>query len=211
MYIDAIVAIIILFTMVQGYRKGFVFTLLHMVSWIFAVVLGFVFYPKIVNFINDKTSLHNTIHTSISNKLMDDASSATSQVVNGLPSIMQNAMNSATNSVAVSISDGISNIILNIIGFMIIIVIIKLISLTISTLFSKKSNQGIIGGLDGLLGLLAGGIKGVVIVFIFLALLVPITSLWGNTILLDSLNDSYIARDLYDNNLIFVVLNDFLK
>lgn len=210
MFLDITIGVIILYTMVQGYRHGFVHTFFQVAGWIVSIVLGFALYPKITEFLKDKTNFYDFVQGSIAGKILGEASAPTGKLIENLPSMLKEAVNSATNTLAISVSDGLSNIIFNIIGFLAILIIIRFAFFLLTTLFSKKSNDGIIGGIDGLLGLLVGGIKGMVVVFILLALLVPITSLWGNPFLLDSLGGSYIAKDLYDNNLIFLIATDFL-
>ncbi|WP_027400314.1 CvpA family protein [Anaerovorax odorimutans] len=217
MYLDIIICVIIIFTMVQGYRHGFVYTFLRMAGWLISVILGFICYPKVTEFLKTKTKLYSVVHEKISDNFLENTSSAapdsSSTAIHNLedlPSAIHNIVNSITNSITSSISDGLATIIFNILCFIIIVIVIKAILFFITSLFSKKSNDGIMGGIDGILGLVMGGIKGLIIVFVFLALLVPITSLWGNTVLLDSLDTSIIADQLYDNNLIFVIMKDFL-
>ena len=58
--------------------------------------------------------------------------------------------------------------------------------------------------MDGFVGLLFGFVKGIIYVFILLALLFPVATMANTdtyTLLMDSLYASNIALELYDNNL----------
>jgi hypothetical protein len=82
--------------------------------------------------------------------------------------------------------------------------------LLFSSLFSKKHNDGIIGFLDGSFGLIAGAIKGLLLIFILLALLVPVISLSSGNGLASALEASRIAGTLYDNNYLLLIVKTHL-
>lgn len=211
MWVDVIIAVILVYTIIQGFRHGFVHTFIHTIGWLLAVVLGFVWYPYVIDFLKDKTDFYDSVHAKIAERFSENAGSATNSLLESLPRIIRElfteAFENATNAMASSFADSLSIIIFNIIGFLVVVIGIKLILLFFTSLFSKKSNDGFVGGLDGLLGLVAGGVKGLVIVYILLALMVPITSLSGSTMIIEELEGSVIGSYLYDNNLILEVID----
>ena len=90
----------------------------------------------------------------------------------------------------------------------------KIILFFLTIGLSKRRAKGFTGFLDGLLGLLAGFLRGVVFVFLFLALLLPIVNLVSPTsteLILSGLDASYFTRTLYDSNYLVLVINDFLS
>ena len=81
-------------------------------------------------------------------------------------------------------------------------------------IFSHHGNEGFVGIMDWLLGLLLGAILGIVYVFVFLALLLPVVGLFmpeNCETVLGWLDNSLIAGDLYDNNILLILFRDFLN
>lgn len=214
MWVDAIIVIILIFTIVQGFRHGFVHTFIHTVGWVLAVILGFVWYPHVITFLKEKTGFYDTIHGKIAERIAENAGNAADSAMTGIPEVIRDlldkAVDSATNAIAVSMSDNLSNLIFNILGFLVVAIVIKLFLLILTVLFSKEKNSGFIGGIDGLFGLLAGAAKGAILIYILLALMVPITSLSGSTFLIDQLDGSVLGSYLYNNNLILGLVKGFL-
>lgn len=214
MWVDGIIVIIVIFAIIQGYRRGFVHTFIHTVGWIIAVVLGFVWYPHVIEFLKEKTGFYESIHGKIAERIAENAGGASNSAMTGIPEVIRDlldkAIDSATNALAVTMSDSLTNLIFNIIGFLTVAVAIKLILMTVTFLFSKEKNGGFIGGVDGFFGLLAGALKGIILVYILLALMVPITSLSGSSFLIGQLDGSVLGSYLYDNNLILKMVKGFL-
>ena len=66
-----------------------------------------------------------------------------------------------------------------------------------------RNSKNLLGTVDSSVGLLFGSIKGAIIIFLLLALMFPLTSLFAPQYihtLNEQLNNSYIAGYLYDSN-----------
>lgn len=214
MWVDGIIVVILIYTLIQGFRYGFIHTIIHTLGWLLAVILGFVWYPYVIDFLKNKTNFYDSVHTKIFEKIAENTANASDSALNGLPEIIRDvidtAIGTASDAIAGSLADGLSNIIFNIIGFLVVAIAIKLLLLFITSLFSKTSNEGLVGIIDGFFGFLAGGLKGIIIVYILLAIMVPVTSLTGSEFIIDKIDSSVIGSYLYDNNLIFLVIKGFL-
>jgi len=178
------------------------------------VVLGFVWYPHVIQFLKEKTEFYDSVHGKIAERMAENAGNTTDAAMTGIPEVIRDlldkAIDSATNAIVVSMSDSLSNLLINIIGFLVVAIAIKLVLMLLTMMFSKEKNSGIIGGMDGIFGLLAGALKGVILVYILLALMVPITSLSGSAFLIGQLDGSVLGSYLYDNNLILKMVKGFL-
>ncbi|MGI6732363.1 MAG: CvpA family protein [Anaerovoracaceae bacterium] len=210
MWIDIIIVIILIYAIIQGFRNGFVRTLFYTVGWLVAVVLGFAWYPHVVDYLKEKTDFYHLVHGKVLDRFTESAGTATGSIIDSLPNVLQDlfaqAFENAGNAMASSFADSLSHLIFNLIGFLVVILVMKLALSIITSLFSKKSRGGIVGGIDGFLGLLAGGATGVIIVYISLALLVPFASLYGSTTIMNGLEDSIIGNYMYNNNLLLALL-----
>jgi uncharacterized membrane protein required for colicin V production len=214
MWVDGLIVIIVIFAIIQGYRRGFVHTFIHTVGWILAVVLGFIWYPHVIGFLKEKTGFYDAIRERIAERVAENAGNTADSVMTGIPEVIRDlldkAIDSATSAIAVSLSENLTSLIFNIIGFLAVAAAIKLFLMTLTFLFSKEKNDGFIGGIDGFFGLLAGALKGVILIYILLALMVPVTSLSGSSFLIDQLDGSVLGSYLYDNNLILRMVKGLL-
>ena len=80
-------------------------------------------------------------------------------------------------------------------------------------IFSKQYNGGFFGFLDWVLGAVMGALSGLFYVFVFLAIIAPVTALFMpglSETLMESLAESRFAGSLYDNNFLLLIFRDFV-
>lgn len=213
MWLDIAVLVIVLGSTILGYIQGFMRTFLHTVGWLLAIVLSFAWYPMVVDFLKEKTGFYDAMENSISSNIASSAEGAAADSaagLNGLPDILAQGFQAAADAVADSVAGNLTQVLFNLLGFLVVAAAIKLIFFILMSLFSKRSNDGLTGWFDGIFGAVFGGAKGIVIVFIFLAFLVPITGLSQSPLFLDALGSSKIASALYNNNTILSVVQQYL-
>ena len=198
--------------MVQGYRRGFVRTFLPTLGWFIGLGAAFFCSPKLKTLIVENTTLYQSVYNAVSEKVSTTLSPAEMQGT--LPTIVQEFVSKLTDTLSGSIATGISDFLFTVLAFLLLALGIKWIIFIIFSLPSRrKGGTGLPGLFNGLMGLLFGLIKGLVIVFILLALLLPVASLAEPkylTLLLDNLEHSRIAIELYNNNLILLIVRDFM-
>ena len=211
MILDVIIAFIIILAMAFGFREGFFYTLLHMAGWIISIVAAFVLASKFKTFLLGNTDLYGRIHSSLANRFTDaisiDRISAT------LPTVLKDLIDSLTRQAAEAASTSVANLFFTLIAFLIVMSAIKLILFLLLLLLSKRHNGGARGIIDGILGLLMGFIKGVFAVSVLLAVMIPLTGLFDAALsrtLTGWLDSSYFAGTLYDNNILILIVRDFL-
>ena len=143
-------------------------------------------------------------------KLSANATETTDPITSGLPTVLQDVIESAENAVTSALADGFSGFLFNVISFLLVVLAVRLVFLLLASLLGKKNQDGVIGFVDGILGLAAGALKGILLIFFLLALLVPVITLSGGDFLTESLVASKIAGPLYDNNLILLIIKGSL-
>lgn len=211
MIFDVIVAAIIILAMVFGFRRGFVYTFSHTLGWLGAMIAAFFLASPLRTLLSDKTGLYDSIYGLFLNKLSGSAD-ALSTSTDTFPLIMGQVSTAAENAAAV-LSERLAELTMLILCFFMILIVAKVILFFLTIGLSKRRTKGFTGFLDGVLGLLAGFLRGVIFVFLFLALLLPIVNLISpasTDLMLNSLETSRFARTLYDNNYLVLVINDFL-
>ena len=107
----------------------------------------------------------------------------------------------------------IAELLLTILCFVAIVFLLRVVLGLLGRAFSHKYNEGFAGVMDWFLGLILGSVLGVLYVFVFLALLLPVVGLFMPEqceTVMGWLDSSVIAGDLYNNNLLLILFRDFL-
>ena len=208
MIIDIILLFILTVITALGFRYGFIYTFFHVTGWLIALLSGFILTPTLKSYLIEGdifyTSIYNRVLSNLPNGFEIHSIEA-----NGIPNILKNLINEYSLDLSNDISRYITDMLMTIISFLIIVVIIKIIMYLIISLFSKKNNNGSTGIIDGILGLAFGFIKGMVVVYVILAIMIPVVNIASpehTFTILTNLDSSVIAKDLYDNNPILLLI-----
>lgn len=211
MVLDVIIGIIVVAIMGYSFRRGFVYSFLRTIDWILAVVAAFIWSSKLGEFIMEKTDIYTNMLTKTQEKFKDSMAEATSEM-NSLPTIFGDIVSDATNKVASDMAVVVTDRIFGIMCFAIIVIGVKLVIFALITLLSKENNDGFLGFTDGIAGMAVGFVKAMIVVFLLLALMLPAVNMLSpehTDAVMKSLDNSYFAGDLYDNNFLLLIVRDF--
>jgi len=197
MVLDVLIAFIVIYAMAFGFRAGFVYTFLHTIGWIVAIVLAFVWSPKAKELIEENTGVYDAIQRAVAEKFADAAEAG--RFAEALPGMIANSV--------------ITDFLFTVTAFLAAMFVIKLALYALIRLLSKKYHRGFRGVIDGFLGLLIGFVKGIFVVFILLAVMIPALTVIDSasaSVVLGWLDSSNYARTLYDSNIFVLIVRDFL-
>ena len=212
MVFDIILVAILAIAMVKGMRSGFVYTFIHTVGWLLAALMGFVWSPKLQDYILANTEFRDKLYA----KFLDKFSQSLSfrdETIENMPDILRKVFEEATSGMTASLAETVTDVVFVTLCFVAVVFAVKILLYLIAALFSKKNQDGVAGFTDGLLGLAAGFVHGLLIVFFLFAFLTVFNSFLPETMSLkiaDSLSESAFAKDFYDNNLLLLVVRSFL-
>lgn len=213
MILDILIILIIAAAGILGYRKGFVHTLIHSVGWAISLVFAYLLTPGGCDYAKDRTGLYPWIHTIVEKKC-DVSMSAIDTMTNSLPPGIAPAVEGYSSDIVGGIADQVTNIFATILVFAALFVIFKLIFFFFQLRFSKDYNDGFVNFADGLFGMLFGFFKGFLLVLVLLAAMLPLINMLSTgltELLTEQLAASHIASLLYDDNLILMLLNSYMK
>lgn len=209
MIFDIMVLAILAAAMVFGFRRGFIYSFVNTLEWIGAFIGGFIG----CRILADQLAMHTDLDEAIYLKIFENVSESFDSVTSSadtLPLILNETVDTAALTATEALAERITELTMVIVSFLVIFFAIKLICFFITTALSKRHNDGFIGFFDGILGLIAGGIKGMLMVFLFLMLLVPCLNLMSpasTEVALRGLENSYLAGTLYDANFLMLVMS----
>ena len=211
MVLDIAVAVVVVGAMAFGFRNGFAYTFFHTAGWALALVLAFVCSPWVKNALVQNPGVYTPIQQSLLERFSDSLLSR--QLANALPDLLQSATQTLVGQTAEYASLLIADLLITIISFLLVVFVAKLVFWLLAGSLSKKRGKGTRGFFDSVLGLSFGFIKGMILVFVLFAVMVPVAGLIDpryTEFLMEGLRSSYFAGTLYDNNLIILIVRDFL-
>lgn len=207
---DVIVCAILLLSAVMGAKKGAAQTVVSFIQWFACIIAGFLLCSKAKGFLIDYTNLDDAINRYILSNLQTSVES--SGPYQAMPALFSDWINDASDTFVYGASAAITSAIMTVIAFLCVIFGIRLLAFGLVRLFSRKYHGGVVGFFDGFMGFLFGAVRGLIYVFLFFALLVPILGLiWPglSEAIVKSMDDSYIAGFLYNNNVLLILVRDF--
>lgn len=210
MWMDIVVVIIIVLSMVDGLRRGFIRTATDTFGWIIALILAYIWYPSVAFFIKTNTDLYTSVLHKITLKLSISGNGTLDEFINGLPPAVGDAIRSVAGQASTNLGATIAETLFNIICFVAVVFLIRLVLVIFASLISKGNKDNIIGGLDRLAGLFAGTIKGIIVVYFFLALATAVIGFSNGNFLKSSLEKAPLTKYMYEHNLIFIVIKGVL-
>lgn len=186
--LDLIVVLVILLYAFNGWRRGLILSVFSILGYILSLVVAREFSPILTKYIVNNTGLDTWLDGLLSK---------------GIRNVTQ--MNVPTSSV----SDLATNTVINVICFFIIFAITSMVIFNIARLINGVGRLPVIGELNSLGGLVFGTAKGLILVFIVLALSQIIVNT-GNTILKQKIEQTVVVEAMYDNNPILYLIKEIV-
>ena len=213
MILDIAILSVMVLTIFFSMRKGFAMSVVGFFKGFVSLFIAWVFCDDLAVWLARSTSVGTRIAEKVSSGLSVKWES--SDIYQALPDLFKdNGNGTAADALIIDGSAKIANLFLTIISFVAIVFLLRVVLAAVGHIFSHHGNEGFVGIMDWLLGLLLGAILGIVYVFVFLALLLPIVGLFmpeNCQTVLEWLDNSIIAGDLYDNNILLILFRDFLN
>ncbi|WIF95846.1 CvpA family protein [Caminicella sporogenes] len=224
-WVDVFFISIIAIMGLRGLYMGLVLSFFSIASYIFAGIAAKIYYPILTNFILEKTNLITKIQSFILGKLKilavgKDVFKGTEQVnifkIMNFPKALQdlllksdtlqqynqNVMDNMYNHVSLVIT----KMIVDLISIVVVFLLVKLLLNIIGFILNSIASLPVINSFNRLGGLIFGILKGIIMVYIIFALITPITVLSYDNSIVESLNNSYLAKYFYDYNIILDML-----
>jgi len=209
---DILAAVILLFSMIQGARSGFARTLVSFVQWFGCIIAGFFLCTSVKEYIIRETTLDEAINSYILDHIGTTIEESTAY--QSIPSLFGEWLNRNPSGFVYGTSASLTDVLLTIIAFLAVIFAVKLLCSIFILIFSKENHDGFIGFMDSLVGFLFGAVKGVLLLFLTFAFMVPVLSLLPGTLsetIRDAVDQSQLASFLYDDNLLLILVRDLFS
>lgn len=233
-WIDVIVLLIILLAALRGAIKGIGDTIVRIASILGGVILGTALSGKVSAFLMTtkiSTSLHDHIYEIIrgdeagqpglttgesANPVADTINSTPADPVgNSISKSLGNIISNAADQASDAVADRLTEIAVGIIGFALILVAVALAAALIRALIRQgRKSSIVIGFTDRLLGMVLGAVRGLMIAWVAVALLIPVTTLIAPEnvpSVMEALQQTTVAKVIYDVNPFLLIVRYILK
>lgn len=212
MVMDIIILAVLMLTIFLTMRKGFAMSVVNFFKGFVSLVIAWIFCDDLSEWLMTKTEAGVNTMNHISENLT--AKWESSDIYMALPDLFKEGGGSEfSSSLIMDGAEKLASILLTIICFALIVLGLRLVLAIIGSLFSHKNNKGFTGAMDWILGLVLGIVLGLIYVFVLLALMVPVLGLimpeHCQTVM-TWLDESFIAGDLYNNNLLLILFRDLM-
>ena len=213
--IDLIVIGIIFLSTFLGYRKGLIGVAFKIASFIIAIIITLILFKPISNYIINNTEFAQTIENTIVQKL------STAEIENGqikqensnLPEVivnyinvgLQDTVNEAKDSIVKMVARNLAETIIDIIVIIGLFIITRLLLLFAKAILEAISEIPIIKQFNKAGGILYGILRGLLLIYLTLAIISLILPMLDKTAILNIINNSIITKILYNNNIILMI------
>lgn len=214
-FIDLIVIALVLLSTFLGYKKGLIGVAFKILSFLIAIVITILLYKPIANYIINYTSLDDAISNTIvdklsstkieSGKVVKEESNLPEVVVDYINNGVEETVNQAKDNVVQIVAKNLSENVIYIISMIGIFIITKIALLFAKVLLEAVSELPIIKQFNETGGILYGILRGILLIYIILAILSFVLPMLNKTTILAYINQTVLTQMLYNHNLILML------
>ena len=201
--IDLVIVAIIALCILIGYHKGLTGSLLKIVSFVLALIIAFILFKPVSNFIINKTDWDENLEQAIKQSFLkqEEQKPEEEKTQENMPDVITNyinesvekAGNEAKTAIVESTARNVAIMIINIAVAIGLFIVSRII-----LLFIKQC--------DKLGGVVYGLLQSLVIIYIALAIISFISPMINNTSFIIALQKSFIGSAMYNNNLLLKII-----
>jgi len=221
--IDIIIIAIFLICIFVGYRKGLTGALLKIVSFVLALVIAFILFKPVSNFVVNNTNWDENLEQAIrqmateennSNQTDQNTENTDENSNQAMPSVITDYINKtveqagtdAKNAIIDSTARSVAVTIINIAVWIGLFIVSKIILLLIKGLANLITKLPIIKQFDKTGGIIYGLLQALFTVYLLLAILSFVSPMIAQTGIIKWIQDSYLGAMMYNDNLLLKLI-----
>jgi uncharacterized membrane protein required for colicin V production len=214
--IDIVIVLIIALCVFFGYKRGLTGSLLKILSFVLAIVIAFILFKPVSNFVINNTTWDDSIKESIQQFITEKitAEEETGEANTDLPKVivdyidetMAESANEAKEVAIENTAQSVTTLIVNAGVWIAVFIIARILLIFIKFITALIAKLPVIKQCDKLGGIIYGVLEAFVILYVILAIISFISPTLNNAEFIDSINKSFIGSMLYNNNLLLKIL-----
>lgn len=231
-WVDVIIAIILIYNLFKGFTKGFVRSIAGLLGYFVCIVIAKIYYKSVAIYISTEYKWFLDLKTSISNRIISSFSSSSSSgqlASEGSDPLVLNSLNLPSNikgdflgfftelrgmksgvSSAERFADYFSSFILNGLAFLLIFLVCLIIIMLAAKILDSFVKLPLFKQVNQLSGILFGGIKGCLIVYLIMTVVVFTSPIMSATALMDGIRTSILGDFFYNYNIFLFIIDNIV-
>ena len=208
MIVDLIIGVIIILFLIIGYKKGLVFCLINLATFIVAIVLAFALCSPVAELVKNTTEVDENMKAFIISH-MPGGEDIDLKANEQLPDPIKNAIDDSVTSINEAkekaidaTATEITNNVLKAICFVAIFFLVKILMWVLKLVSRIFTKIPVIEQINSLGGMIVGTLEGIIIVYVVFGVISLISPMLTNTAIVDSINDSFFGKMMYNNNIV---------
>ena len=213
--IDLVIIAIIALCVLVGYHKGLTGSILKIVSFVLALIIAFVLFKPVSNFIINKTNWDENLEQAIKQSILKDEEKTNGEtqqenmpevITDYINNAVEKAGNEAKTAIVNSTARDVAIMIINIAVAITLFIVSKIILLLVKGLANLLTKLPVIKQCDKLGGIIFGILQSLAIIYIALAIISFASPMMSETGIIAGLQKSYIGSTMYNNNLLLKII-----
>ena len=208
--------------MIWGYKKGFLRVAYSLVAWLICILLVSWASPHVSNWVVENTEVDQKLEIRIEDMLRDKVESQDTEIQ--LPEAIANLIIGDKEAITGGMvldqwleqnngyqaaAQKLTKLVINGVCFLVVLIIVKILLLIIEKLLGFIHELPLIGDADAVLGVIAGAVKALIIVWCVMALVAFFASTEKGAVVVNWISESTPVHWLYENNLILKLILAF--
>lgn len=213
--VDIVVILLILLCVYKGYKEGLIGIIFSIVTFFLAGVLALVLMNPVADLVVKNTEIDEKIENVIvENFTSDKEENEKAEESEKLPDVILNYIDeyteNAKNATVELAAENLSLLTIKILSFIVIYIVAKIILRILNSILDLVGKLPVIKQFNKLGGTLGGAIKGLLIVYVALGILLLLQNVIGGLGIYSYINASTLGCYIYKNNILLTfILNLF--
>ena len=204
---DLIIIAILVLSIVMGYKKGLINVVFNIFAFFIALIATIILYKPVANIIINNTEIDDKIKSTIINNTTEEEKqneegSSNTGIQKYIEDTIKNTADEAKSQVIETVANTISIRAVEILTSIILFIVIRAVLIVLKVFTQAIANLPLIKQFNELGGVIYGIAKGLIIVYIILTIMYFVVSINGKGNIAEAINNSYITKILYNNNII---------
>lgn len=203
---DLIIIAILVLSIIMGYKKGLINVVFNIFAFFIALIATIILYRPVANIIINNTEIDEKIKSAIINNTTEEKQSEESSSNTGMQKYIEDAIKNTADEAKSQVIETVANTVsiraVEILTSIILFIVIRAVLIVLKVFTQAIANLPLIKQFNELGGVVYGIAKGLIIVYIILTIMYFVVSINGKGNISEAINNSYITKILYNNNII---------
>ena len=192
-----------------GYKKGLIGVAFNLCAFLVAIIVTWILYNPVTNIVINNTEIDDGIKNAIIEKgviKQDEKNQEENKVNEYIGQYITTPITDATNNVVEETAKVISEKIVAIGVAIVLFIVVRIALILLKFVAEAIAKLPIIKQCNKAGGLVYGAIRGMFVIYTFLAILFLVMSVNNSGTIANMINSSIISKILYENNLILNII-----